>query len=407
MLDPWRASVTYIKINIPDKPGESKLTMVTNWQNYDDTAIKTLKSAQQKVHKSKASSYEKHIMTKFITKKYKNNRQMEIIKRSNSEHKKQEIINACTMCGEQNGDEWSHVMFRCPITIWLSEVITQMAKVMSNTKKEKGIKHINSKDGIPADLKLLHYIDITNEYVNKDKITITKIAWLCTIAHSFLHECFRTMKARPSRNELSSMLIQQIRNSQRVYKETWGTKMNLGIEGSIVSNILNTADLTYLPRHNDYESIGLENINFKNREIISLQKLAAFAVARNQHMKDINMIFENNKITRYERLSDKDRATVNNKIKDILTDEESEDINNPELDEITENPINEALLEFLRNKKQAELISKEYYNEDTLMEKLQHKVQLAYESLNQAWREQTSLTDTLTTVRGAVKWILG
>ena len=71
MLDPWRASVTYIKINIPDRPGENKLTMVMNWQNHDDTAIKTLKIAQQKVHKSKASSYEKHIMTKFITKKYK------------------------------------------------------------------------------------------------------------------------------------------------------------------------------------------------------------------------------------------------------------------------------------------------------------------------------------------------
>ena len=153
------------------KPEGIKQVTYINWQNHEDRALKTLQSALQKVHNSKASSHEKHIMNKFITKKYMNNRQMERIKSQNAEHVKEIQINACHICGEVNGDEWAHIMFRCPATIWLSEVITMMCKYISNTKVKKGKAHIDSRDGIPADLKLLHYIETTNEYKIHDKET--------------------------------------------------------------------------------------------------------------------------------------------------------------------------------------------------------------------------------------------
>ena len=126
-------------------------------------------------------------MTKFITKKYMNNRQMEKIKRKNNdEHIAEDIINACTLCGDTNGDEWVHVMFRCPITIWLADVTTMLSKHLAGANIHKGTTHIASTDGIPADLKVPHYLDITKEYKNQDKEVLTKIAWLNTIAHTLL-----------------------------------------------------------------------------------------------------------------------------------------------------------------------------------------------------------------------------
>ena len=106
-------------------------------------------------------------------------------------------------------------MFRCPATIWLSEVITMMCKHITSTKLEKGTTHIDSRDGIPADLKLLHYIETTSEYKVHNKITNTKVAWLCTIAHSFLFEMVRTRRTRPNRNKLSIQLIEQIKKSTK------------------------------------------------------------------------------------------------------------------------------------------------------------------------------------------------
>ena len=105
-------------------------------------------------------------------------------------------------------------MFRCPATIWLSEVITMICKTMTGKKLEKATTHINSRDGIPADLKLLHYMETTAEYKIQEKATETKIAWLCTIAHSFLLQLVRTNRTRPNRNELRIKLIEQIRNSK-------------------------------------------------------------------------------------------------------------------------------------------------------------------------------------------------
>ena len=75
-LEPDFAATTVMEIADLTKPNGFRQATYLHWQNPEDNALETIKTALKKVHTSKASSYEKHTMTKFITKRYMNNRQM-------------------------------------------------------------------------------------------------------------------------------------------------------------------------------------------------------------------------------------------------------------------------------------------------------------------------------------------
>ena len=82
----------------------------------------------------------------------------------------------------------------------------------------------------------------------------------------------RTNRTRPNRNELSIKLIEQIRNSKKVYKETWKTDIDLKITGTQLADILNMAELPYTTNHQDYENVGYKDLTFKSRCVPTLQK---------------------------------------------------------------------------------------------------------------------------------------
>ena len=217
----------------------------------------------------------------------------------------------------------------------------------------------------------------------------------------------RTNRTRPNRNELSIKLIEQIRNSKKVYKETWKTDIDLKITGTQLTDILNTADLTYTTNHQDYENIGYKDLNFKSRRVPTLQKISAWSLARNLYLKQIEELMEIALITTKFSLQTKDLKTLNNKIKAKLTEEEQEEIDHPELDETDENPRNESLLKFLRLKVHSEKIKNKLHEINQLPKNLCDRVILAHANLEPERKAKTSLADVLLCIKTAVQWILG
>ena len=88
-------------------------------------------------------------------------------------------------------------------------------------------------------------------------------------------------------------------------------------------------------------------------------------------------------ITTKEPLQAKDLKTLNNKIKEKLTEEEQEEIDHPGLDEIDENPRNESLLKFLRLKVHSENVKNKLYEINQLPKNLCDRVGLAHANLYQ------------------------
>ena len=183
--------------------------------------------------------------------------------------------------------------------------------------------------------------------------------------------------------------------------------MELGVAGPQLEQILNTADLPYTAKHQDYERVGYTNLSFTSRRVPTLQNLSAWNLARNQYLTETRELMRTALIPITDTLLMKDVKTLNNKIKKNISEEEQEEIDYPDLDELTESPRNESLLKFLRIKIHSKQVENKLENLSKLPRTLSYRVGLAYESLKPYWKAQTSLADVLLSVKTAVQWILG
>ena len=179
------------------------------------------------------------------------------------------------------------------------------------------------------------------------------------------------------------------------------------MDGPQLELILNTAELPYTTRHQDYENVGHTNLNFTSRRVPTLQNLSAWNLARNQYLTETRDLMKAASITITDSLQIKDLKTLNNKIKKNITEEEQEEIDHPDLDELEENPRNKSLLKFLRIKVHSKQVENKLQNLSELPKTLSYRVGLAYEALKPEGKANTSLADVLLSVKTAVQWILG
>jgi hypothetical protein len=171
--------------------------------------------------------------------------------------------------------------------------------------------------------------------------------------------------------------------------------------------MVDSADLPYTLRHQDYEGVGYEKINLTKRYIPTLQNLAAWNLTRNQYLTETRELMKEAQIPVTNTLQRKDIKTLNNKIKNDITEKEQEEIDHPDLDELSENPRNIPLLRFLRAKTHSENIKNKLKSLSELTKTLSSEISLAYELLKPNWKAHTSLPDVLVSMKSAVKWILG
>ena len=102
----------------------------------------------------------------------------------------------------------------------------------------------------------------------------------------------------------------------------------------------------------------------------------------------------------------KDVKTLNNKIKIDISEDEQEEIDHPDLDELTENPRNESLLKFLRTKIHTEEVKNKLGQLNNLPITLVRLVQTAHSKMSELSRKNCSLPDLIGRVKASVRQLL-
>jgi hypothetical protein len=221
--------------------------------------------------------------------------------------------------------------------------------------------------------------------------------------HSLLLTLIRTSRQRPSRDDLSAKLQEQISRSKTLYKARWEEEMQLDIKADKLKEILNEANLEYSEKlHQDYEMIGKDEKIHNHRQIPSLQKLATWTIAKTAYLANLGALMNAAKIPITSGLQMSDIRMLEKRIiKENSTNGEEQE--EESLEYLSETPRNGALLKFLKTKSHTQDVKTKLSKLNRLTMSLAAETQNEYNKLGQETKDQTSLPEILQGLKTAVK----